>query len=714
MSAVSTGAQWASRRTIPSLVVTFAALAAAIASMLTIARLSPTSAATDYILMSRSQLLSRPTSGAAWTALKARADSSVGSPDISNQDESADQTTLAKSLVFARTGIASYRTAVIAALKAAVGTETGGRTLALGRNLPGYVLAADFVDLSAADPSFDLGTFRPWLRSLLSKPLDGRTMVSTHEGRPNNWGTHAGAARAAVAGYLGDAGQLARTAQVFRGYLGDRTAYTGFSFGELSWQCDPVKPVGINPPCTRLGIDIGGVMPDDMRRGGPLQWPPSSTGYPWEGLQGAVLQAELLRAQGYDAWSWSNKAILRAVRFLYDRAHWPASGDDEWQTWLIDARYGTSYHPPPPTRGGKNFGFTDWLYGPAESGSAPVPVPATPVPTATPRPTAAPTTAPAATSSPTPRPSPTPTIAPTPTVAPTGTPAPTPAPTPPTDHPGATPTSAPTPTPTDAATGIPQATERPAATPAPTVDPTPDPTPEPTKAPSPSSRPSQSSVPPEVTRPVIKLSAASTVPSSGVPVVVDWGLTSAPAGLRTFQLEYRVGTRDWAGVRLASPTTSATRHVVPSGAEVRYRVRAIDRNGEAGDWRSSIWTVPSAVSDASRAVRWKGPWASVGYSQYLGRRAHWTKARSAYAAFAFRGTSVAWAGPIGPTRGKARIILDGRLVATVDMYARTFRARDVVWAANVRDGAHTLRIQVLGTSGRPTVAVDGLYVLAPQ
>jgi hypothetical protein len=213
---------------------------------------------------------------------------------------------------------------------------------------------------------------------------------------------------------------------------------------------------------------------------------------------------------------------------------------------------------------------------------------------------------------------------------------------------------------------------------------------------------------------VIKLSAASTVPSSGVPVVVDWGLTSAPAGLRTFQLEYRVGTRDWAGVRLASPTTSATRHVVPSGAEVRYRVRAIDRNGEAGDWRSSIWTVPSAVSDASRAVRWKGPWASVGYSQYLGRRAHWTKARSAYAAFAFRGTSVAWAGPIGPTRGKARIILDGRLVATVDMYARTFRARDVVWAANVRDGAHTLRIQVLGTSGRPTVAVDGLYVLAPQ
>ena len=90
-------------------------------------RIRPTAAASDYILMSRSDLLSRPTSGAAWSALKARADSSIGSPDIQNQDESADQTT-AKALVFARTGIASYRTSVVTALKAAVGTESGGRT----------------------------------------------------------------------------------------------------------------------------------------------------------------------------------------------------------------------------------------------------------------------------------------------------------------------------------------------------------------------------------------------------------------------------------------------------------------------------------------------------------------------------------------------------------------------------------------------------------
>jgi Alginate lyase len=316
------------------------------------------------ILISASQIAALPTTGAAWTALKAKADSTIGTPDISNQDDNTDQLVLARALVYARTGVASYRSSVVTAIRSAVGTEAGGRTLALGRNLPAYVISADLISLKTADPAFDTGTFRPWLRSLLTETLDGKTLVSTHEVRPNNWGTHAGAARAAVAAYLGDATEMARTAQVFRGWLGDRSAYAGFVYGDLSWQCDPARPVGINPTgCVKNGQDIGGVMPDDMRRGGSFAWPPVYTGYAWEALQGAVLQAELLRVAGYDAWNWSDKALLRAVRFLYGRVGWVAECDDTWQPWLIDRRYGTSYRGAPPARTGKNFGYTDWLMG---------------------------------------------------------------------------------------------------------------------------------------------------------------------------------------------------------------------------------------------------------------------------------------------------------------------------------------------------------------
>ncbi len=315
------------------------------------------------IVISQSELAALPTSGTAWANLKSWADASAGAPDIQNQDEDNDIHVLAKGLVYARTGISSYRAAVLSNLKAAVGSESGGRTLALGRNLPGYVIAADLIDLNAYDPTFDNGTFRPWLRRLLTESLSGMTLISTHENRPNNWGTHAGAARAAVARYLGDSAQLARTAVVFHGWLGDRSAYAGFSFGDTSWQCDPSNPVGINPTgCKRGSIVVDGALPDDMRRGGTLQWPPTFTNYAWEAMQGATLQALILDRAGYPAFQWNNDAILRAASFLYDRAIWIPSSDDTWQPWLLDHVYGMTWTRPSPAHAGKNFGFTDWLF----------------------------------------------------------------------------------------------------------------------------------------------------------------------------------------------------------------------------------------------------------------------------------------------------------------------------------------------------------------
>jgi hypothetical protein len=309
-------------------------------------------------------------SGTSWTNLKKYADAAAGSPDIADQDSNNDVLTLAQALVFARTGVESYRTRAIASLRGAVGTEAGGRSLALARNLPSYIIAADLVNLDAALPDFDANTFRPWLRSLLTKKMsDGMSLRQIHELRPNNWGTHAGAARAAIAVYLNDRDELARTATVFRGWLGDRAAYSGFKYGsDLSWQADKARLVAIDATGSTKDyngkeIDLDGALPDEMRRGGAFQWAPLTTGYPWEALQGAVLQAEILDHAGYDAWAWSNRALFRAARFLYSRAGWPATGDDRWQPWLIDARTGASFPRPTTTTPGKNFGFADWLYG---------------------------------------------------------------------------------------------------------------------------------------------------------------------------------------------------------------------------------------------------------------------------------------------------------------------------------------------------------------
>jgi hypothetical protein len=305
-------------------------------------------------------------SGPAWNQLRSVADRPAGTPNLSDQDQMTNVYVLAKALVFVRTGQARYRDEVIRACMAAINTELDGRTLALGRELAAYVIAADLVRLNAADDA----VFRAWLRRTLSEVLDNRTLQSTHEDRPNNWGTMAAASRAAVAAYLGDSAELERTAQVFRGWLGDRSAYAGFDFGsDLSWHADRDRPVGINPRgAVRDHESIDGALPDDMRRGCSLRFPPCPTGYAWEALQGATVAAAILHRQGYDTWNWSDQALRRAVQFLfnlnqrYPTSQWWAEGDDEWIIWLVNSAYGTDFPTRIPARPGKNMGWTDWTH----------------------------------------------------------------------------------------------------------------------------------------------------------------------------------------------------------------------------------------------------------------------------------------------------------------------------------------------------------------
>ncbi|QDV07108.1 Alginate lyase [Planctomycetes bacterium Poly30] len=311
------------------------------------------------IWIDREELAELPASGPAWRQVLEVASASTEKPNLSDQEDPANTRALAKALVFVRTGKKRYRDEVVAACEAAMGTEKGGNTLALGRNLGGFVLAADLVGLP---PELD-GRFKEWLRGVVLEKLDGRTIRSTHEDRPNNWGTHAGASRIAAALYLGDREELDRAAAVFRGWLGDRDAYAGFKYRALDWQADPKKPVGINAAGSRLeGHSVDGVLPDDQRRGGGFSWPPPKENYVYEALQGALVQAMLLERAGFDPWSWSDRALLRAYRWLHDEADYPATGDDVWQIHVVNRVYGTDFPAAETARAGKNVGFTAWTH----------------------------------------------------------------------------------------------------------------------------------------------------------------------------------------------------------------------------------------------------------------------------------------------------------------------------------------------------------------
>jgi hypothetical protein len=345
--------------------------------------------AEEGIWISRAEVRRLPMSGPAWERLKAVADGPLEEANIADQDSNHDVRTLAVALAYARTGEESYRAKAADAISNAIGTEDGGRTLALGRNLFSYVIAANLIDLRAYDRDEE-ATFRAWLAGVRGErfgdSLGPGTLTSTAENSMSNWGGMAGASRVAVAAYLDDEKDLARAAKVMKGWLGDRSAYPGIPgplfepdhFGrgfraggaedDLSWQANPDRPRGVNPEgATKDGHSIDGALPDDMRRGGPFQWPPVYTLYPREALSGFVALAEVLHRQGYDVYAWEDQALLRATRFLFElEQQFP--DEDWWEAgvpvyWIINDRYDTSF-PVAENTVQRNVGWTDWTHAP--------------------------------------------------------------------------------------------------------------------------------------------------------------------------------------------------------------------------------------------------------------------------------------------------------------------------------------------------------------
>lgn len=316
------------------------------------------------IWISLAEISALPTSGAGWTDVLAAAKNASGATSLGNQDSNDSTNVMAAALVYARTGEAVY----LAKVKKAIADictkklESGSRALALGRELIGYVLAADIVQLKTIDADLD-ARWRTKLAALLTyKTSQAGSLIDCSLDRPNNWGGHSRASWLAAALYLGDKTGADRAVATLRGWMGDWDAYHGFTYADLAWQIDKARPVGVLPKGAKIqGYNVDGGQPEELRRVS-FHIPPSNVVYTWEGLQGPIAAAEMAHRAGYtDIWDCCDKALLRAVQFNY-RQGWAAEGDDKWIVPIINRAYGVTL---PVTGGGagKNVGWTLWTHG---------------------------------------------------------------------------------------------------------------------------------------------------------------------------------------------------------------------------------------------------------------------------------------------------------------------------------------------------------------
>ena len=318
------------------------------------------------ILLSPAELMALPTSGPGWDAIMARIKSPYGGSYVLGTRDESNKDVLANALAGARLNNAAYKAFArdkIAHMMAA--PRNTGDVLGTLRHLQTYIISADIIDLASFDPALN-GKFRTWLaneiRANYSGGGGGGSVISVHDKKPNNFGTHAGATRIAAALYLGDANELKAARDVWYGWATGDPAYTPQTrtWTGTSWQCDSSHPRGINATgCSRSGVSLDGVIPEDQERCGEFSQTPCATNYIQGATDGMTLSFWMLARQGENPWAWGDRAALRQMNWKYASGQAPYSGF-RWQIPVIEKAYGIDLAGNAPTATSTNFGFADW------------------------------------------------------------------------------------------------------------------------------------------------------------------------------------------------------------------------------------------------------------------------------------------------------------------------------------------------------------------
>jgi hypothetical protein len=203
----------------------------------------------------------------------------------------------------------------------------------------------------------------------------------------------------------------------------------------------------------------------------------------------------------------------------------------------------------------------------------------------------------------------------------------------------------------------------------------------------------------------------TVVGSRTVTAVVRWpAARDALTGVTGYAVRRTspAGTSTVPGATLARSVRSTLRF----GTAYRFGVEAVDGAGNRSRRVDGPSVVATLHGDASSLARYARGWRTTSSGGATGRAMHTAYAGGSSMTFTFTGRAVALVAPKGPTRGAARIYVDGVLAATVDLHRPSTIERLVVfsrsWSTKAR---HEVRVVVVGTKGHSRVDIDGFVVI---
>jgi len=191
-----------------------------------------------------------------------------------------------------------------------------------------------------------------------------------------------------------------------------------------------------------------------------------------------------------------------------------------------------------------------------------------------------------------------------------------------------------------------------------------------------------------------------TVSTTAVPVTLGWKATDDKA------LRY-VKLTSPAAATFSATATLSNRTAKP-GAASTWSMQAQDY---AGNYRDASAAYTPVILQETSAVK-TGTWTTRSSTSYLGGKSYSSGSKGASLSWTFTGRSASWVVSRASTSGQVYVYVDGVKVSTVDLKSTSTLYRQAIWTKTWATSAqHTVKIVVVGTTGRPTITTDGLVYI---
>lgn len=214
---------------------------------------------------------------------------------------------------------------------------------------------------------------------------------------------------------------------------------------------------------------------------------------------------------------------------------------------------------------------------------------------------------------------------------------------------------------------------------------------------------------PTVTKPVPSVHVGSKLGSGSSRIT--WSGYDSQSGISYYELQKSQNGGSWQNVGLPSDTATSISISLSLNTSVQFRVRATDNASNTSAWRIGPSFTPVLYEDRSPAVTYSGLWTRSTDPNSSGGTHTWTRTSGARVSLRFTGRTVAFIAPTDYHRGRADVIVDGVLMATVDLYSVRARERVVLFSEDWNTvGNHTIVIRNKGTAGRPKIDLDTFLV----